>query len=140
MSNFRSRRHRGLYALRQLKANLQLLSLRQRPGKALRRHHRDCSAHAPGNRQRSHRLPDGHGPVSGILGEPIVIQRGVVRPVISILQRHRHQTLSVSPRTGYQRAARGFGVAGFQADTTIHIGEQLIVVGQRPPAHSDGAG
>lgn len=102
----------------------------------------------PGAPWRSCRFPPGPAGLSGPERPPAWRDRWknrshtgrVVRPVVAVLESHRHQPLAVSLHTAHQRPACRHGIAGLQADTPLYLVQQLVVVGHGPPANGDAAG
>ena len=66
----------------------------------------------------------------------------MIRPVVSVLERHRHQPLAVPLGAADQRPARRSGVTGLQTDTAVHVTQKLVVIGHGAPAdgHRPGGG
>ncbi|CAN4043939.1 DUF3842 domain-containing protein, partial [Dysosmobacter welbionis] len=116
------------------------LPLRQRPGEAVRRHQGHRGAHAVFHLDPLDCLAQRGPQLGGIGGKTVVIQGRVVRPVVAVLESHRHQPLAVSLHTAHQRPACRHGIAGLQADTPLYLVQQLVVVGHGPPANGDAAG
>lgn len=93
--------------LLQLYAGLYTLPFRRWPGDRIRRNQRNRTHRTALYRRLLQLLPQRCQPLRWIGGKAILIESLVIRPIIAILQCHRHQPLALLFRAAYQRPRNG---------------------------------